>query len=88
MIAYDVIIKRQAKKKLQSLPLRQRARIAEQIVQLGRNPDATTLDIKKMVGQVGTYRLRIGDWRVVFERQDDIKIIAIEKIGARGDVYK
>ena len=85
---YDVIIKRQAKKKLQSLPVKQRIKIAEFIVRLGRNPDDMSLDVKMMSGQIGCYRLRIGDWRVIFDRQDDIRVIAIEKIGSRGDVYK
>lgn len=84
---YKVIIKRQAKKKLQSLPPRIRTRVAEQILILGYNPNDDRLDIKKMQGEPG-FRLRIGQWRVIFERDDAVKIISIEKIGARGDVYK
>lgn len=35
-----------------------------------------------------SHRLRVGQWRVIFERDDEVKIIAIEKIKPRGDVYK
>ncbi len=86
-MTYSIIIRKQAKKKLQSLGRPDRTRIAEKIVLLGQNPDSTELDVKPLTGQPN-YRLRVGDWRVIFDRQDDVKIIAIEKIKPRGDVYK
>jgi len=45
------------------------------------------LDIKKLEGEP-CFRLRVGNWRVIFERHDNVKIIAIEKIKPRGDAYK
>jgi len=54
---------------------------------LGKNPDNSQLDITKLKGASG-YRIRVGQWRVIYDRDDVIKIISIEKIGARGDVYK
>jgi mRNA interferase RelE/StbE len=84
---YQIIIHSQAKKKLLSLPPTVKMRIAEQINQLGRNPNDERLDIKAMKG-MPSFRLRVGDWRVIFTKDSKLKIIAIEKIGARGDVYK
>lgn len=49
-----------------------------------RRPD---LDIKKLEGEP-FWRLRVGGWRVIFDRQDEVRIIAIEKIKPRGDAYK
>jgi mRNA interferase RelE/StbE len=40
-----------------------------------------------MQGETG-YRMRTGQWRVIFERDDLVKVISIEKIGSRVDVYK
>jgi mRNA interferase RelE/StbE len=34
------------------------------------------------------FRLRVGDWRVIYDWQDAVRIIAIEKIKPRGDAYK
>lgn len=34
------------------------------------------------------YRLRVGDWRIIYDRDDDVKIIAMEKIKPRGGAYK
>jgi mRNA interferase RelE/StbE len=52
------------------------------------NPNDEKLDVKKLEGMEGLFRLRVGGWRVIFDRQDELKIIAIEKIRPRGDAYK
>ena len=44
-------------------------------------------DIKPYKGSPGTYRLRVGDWRILFSYPEH-DIILIEKIGPRGGVYK
>ena len=84
---YEIRIRKQAQKKLQSLPKKARVRVVEKISRLGVNPDDDTLDVKKLTGEPH-YRLRVGDWRIIFDRDDEVKIIAIEKIKSRGDVYK
>lgn len=86
-MTYQILISTQASKKLKSLAKPDRLRIAEKINQLGHNPDNPELDIKKLEGQ-GSWRLRVGGWRVIFDRNDTVRIIAVEKIGSRGDVYK
>lgn len=86
-MGYKVVIKTQARKKLISLPTLQRVKIAEKIEWLGKNPDDQKLDIKKLVGQ-NFYRLRIVNWRVIFDRDDIIKIISVEALKPRGDAYK
>ena len=84
---YTVVIRRQAQKKLQSLPRPERARIAEKIHQLGLDPDDPALAVKRLQG-APYFRLRVGDWRVIFDRQDAVRVIAIERIKPRGDAYK
>ncbi len=86
-MTYTLLIKKQAKKMLQSLPRSEKNRIAEKIVLLGANPDDLSLDVKKLQGEP-YFRLRVGKWRIIFDREDEIKIISIEKIKSRGDVYK
>ena len=86
-MSYRIIIKRQAKRKLLSLDRSDRFRIVEKIELLGSNPDNPVLDIKPLVGQV-YWRLRVGFWRIIFDRQDELRIIKIEKIKSRGDAYK
>ena len=42
-------------------------------------------NVKRLQGRNG-YRLRVGKYRVIFD--DDGRVVFVEKIGARGDVYK
>lgn len=84
---YTLLIKKQAKKALQNIPQPDRTRITEKIILLGKNPDNPNLDIKKLQGEP-CFRLRVRQWRVVFDRNNEVKIISIEKVKPRGDVYK
>ncbi|MEK8090107.1 hypothetical protein [Thermithiobacillus plumbiphilus] len=43
---------------------------------------------RKLQSLSSTDRLRVGTWRVIYDRQDEVRIIAVERIGPRGDVYK
>jgi mRNA interferase RelE/StbE len=81
------LIRSQARKKLKGLSRPERFRTAETIVHSGGNPDDETLDIKKPEDEP-CFRLRVGDGRVIFDRQDAVRIIAVEKIKPRGDAYK
>lgn len=56
-----------------------RVRIVEAINQLPKG------DVKKLQGE-DSYRLRVGDYRVIFDRNGDI--LYINKIDSRGQVYK
>jgi mRNA interferase RelE/StbE len=87
MVSYTLLIKKQAKKALQSVPQPDRIRITEKIVLLGENPDNTGLDIKKLQGEP-YFRLRVGQWRIIFDKDNEVKIISIEKIKPRGGAYK
>ena len=86
-MSYTLLIKKQAKKALQSVPQPDRTRITEKIVLLGKDPDNPSLDIKKLQGEP-YFRQRVGSWRIIFDRDDEVKIISIEKIKPRGDAYK
>ena len=84
---YTLLIKKRAKKALQSLARTDRNRIAEKITLLGENPDNPILDIKPLQGEP-YYRLRVWQWRIIYDRDDEVKIIAIAKIKPRGGAYK
>lgn len=86
-MTYELLIKRQAKKMLQKLSRPDKVKITEKIIALGSNPNNPLLDIKPLVNQP-FYRLRVGEWRVIYNIDTKIKIISIEKINSRGDIYK
>lgn len=58
-MSHTLLIKKQAKKALKSVPQPDRTRITEKIVLLRENPDNASLDIKKLQGEP-YFRLRVG----------------------------
>ena len=44
-------------------------------------------DVKPLSGSVRLYRLRVGDWRIVFSYPDGNTVLS-EKIAPRGEIYK
>lgn len=75
-------IEKKAQKYLKNISKNDQIRILKAIYKLPAG------DIKKMQGFEMTYRLRVGDYRIIYEKYDDLLMIKIVKIGSRGDVYK
>ena len=71
----------QATKKINSMDSRDKARIKERIIGIPLG------DIKPLKGYTGSYRLRDGNWRIIFSWISNEQIF-IEKIDRRGQVYK
>ncbi|GAA6493788.1 type II toxin-antitoxin system RelE/ParE family toxin [Candidatus Bariatricus faecipullorum] len=82
MQIYKIKFEKAAQKFLDKQPKPQRLRLYKAVYKL---PDGT--DIKKLKG-VELYRLRVGDYRIIYRIEEEIKIITIENIDNRGDVYK
>lgn len=61
--------------------------IREKLNQVASDPFASIPNAKKLQGRPG-YRLRIGDWRVIYEINKDEITIIVMKIAPRGEVYK
>jgi mRNA interferase RelE/StbE len=59
--------------------------IQGKIMQLAKEPEALANNISKLRGRKG-YRLRIGDWRVIFEM--DEKQLSVLEIGPRATIYR
>ena len=45
-------------------------------------------DVRKLEGASGLYRLRVGDYRVIFEFEDGQFVIVVLRLGNRRDVYR
>ena len=85
-MAYRVEIKPQAEKALGRLPNPQRGRVALAIDGLARNPRPA--GCAKIVGAPDAYRIRVGDYRVVYEIEDRVLTVYVVRIGHRKEVYR
>jgi mRNA interferase RelE/StbE len=61
--------------------------IREKIELIAHDPYADIPNASKLQGRAG-YRLRVGDWRIIYEINNDEVLIIILKIAPRGEVYK
>jgi len=82
---YSVRIKRSAAKELEGIPLKDRRRIVHRIDALGTDPRPPGCE--KLSGEE-KYRLRQGDYRVLYEIVNRELIVMVVKIGNRRDVYR
>jgi mRNA interferase RelE/StbE len=86
-VTYRVDLVPSAQRELVDIPLRDRKRIDERILALASNPRPS--GVKALQGQKGTYyRLRVGDYRIVYQVQDKALIVLVVKIGHRREVYR
>ena len=85
-MAYRVEIKPQAEKSLGRLPNPQRRRVALAIDDLARNPRPA--GCAKIIGAQDAYRIRVGDYRVVYEIEDRVLVVYVVRVGHRKDVYR
>ena len=62
--------------------------IKEKLLILAENPEVLKNNIKKLAGvKEDYYRLRVGNYRIIYEKRDNDLIILIIRIGHRGEVY-
>ncbi|MCM1184297.1 MAG: type II toxin-antitoxin system RelE/ParE family toxin [Roseburia sp.] len=80
---YKIVFQKAAEKFLKKQDRKTQERL---LAAISRLPQGT--DIKKLQGYNNMYRMRLGSIRVLYTLDDVIKIISIENIDNRGDVYK
>lgn len=70
---------------LAKMPKNESARIRSKLRQYADDPASQANNVKKLQGQ-STYRLRVGDWRVLFDENE--VVIDVIRVGARGGIYE
>lgn len=85
--SYRVELSETALRNLRRFPRNDQQRILAQIEKLASNPQGMS-GVKRLVGYDITYRLRVGDYRVLFDRDDVIRIIDVINVLPRGRAYR
>jgi len=86
VISYAVSLTASAEKELQTLPAKLISRIIARIEMLGSTPRPP--GCKKLVGGDKEWRIRVGDWRVVYEIDDKARAVDVTRIAHRREVYE
>ena len=77
-----------AVRQLRAIPQTAALTILRAVTPLGDDPRRTDADIKKLAGYADRYRLRVGDYRVIYEIADEQLIILIVGVGHRREAYR
>ncbi|MFO7818571.1 MAG: type II toxin-antitoxin system RelE family toxin [Thermodesulfobacteriota bacterium] len=83
---YSIFWKTSAKKELKRIDKSDIPKIISAIEELSKDPFPA--NTKKYSGTNHTYRIRVGDYRVIYSILKDILTIEVIKVGHRKDVYK
>jgi mRNA interferase RelE/StbE len=81
---YQVRVERKAQKELSKIPEPYYSNIKTAILDLGNDPRPT--GCKKLKGRDG-YRVRVADYRTIYEIQDSVLLVDVVDLGQRKDIY-
>ncbi len=86
MASYRIEWKNSAYKELQKLPRPIITKVVAAVADLSNDPYPS--GVKKLVGSERSYRIRVGDYRIVYEIIENKLTIEIVRVRHRKDVYK
>ena len=80
---YKILIEKPARKYIEKQPANQQKRILKAIAGL---PDSG--DIKQLKGETSYFRLRVGDYRIIYRVEHNVLTVIVTNAGNRGQIYK
>lgn len=83
---YNIVISKNALKDMVHLPVKINIQISKAIDKLSGNPRPA--GCKKLKGEKEyMWRIRVGDYRILYTIEDEVKVLDIRKVGHRKDIY-
>ena len=82
---YEVLIEKAALKELSKIPPKEQSRIITTIKSLSKEP--RPIGVKKLTGREA-WRIRVGNYRIIYEIQDNKLVILVVHIGHRKNIYR
>jgi mRNA interferase RelE/StbE len=83
--SYSLLLTRSAARELEAVPTKDRQRIVRRIGSLAENPRPAGAE--KLSGE-DKYRIRQGDYRILYEVEDDRLVVTVVRVGNRREVYR
>ncbi len=84
---YNIVFTKQAHKSLRKMPRNISRLIRGKLDRIAVDPYAKHNNVTRLQNRPG-YRLRVGNWRVIYEIQGDKLVILVLRIGPRGEIYR
>jgi mRNA interferase RelE/StbE len=81
------VFTKQASKSLLKMPRNLAWLVREKLGEIAQDPYTQHPNVTKLQNRSG-YRLRVGDWRIIYEIENDRLVILVLKIAPRGEIYR
>lgn len=85
-VTYQIEFVKQAAKQLRALPVQEQEWLQPKIDALATEP--RPIGVIKLAEEEDLYRIRVGDYRIIYSIQDTQLLVLVVKIGHRRDVYR
>ncbi|WP_414622388.1 type II toxin-antitoxin system RelE family toxin [Calothrix sp. CCY 0018] len=85
-MSYEIKISKSASKQIKKLSSELQERIQNKIDELAIEPRPDK--VKKLKGRENGYRIRVGDYRILYDIFDDVLLISVVEVGHRSNIYK
>ena len=85
-MSYSVEWSRSAAREVRALPTDMALRVAASVGRLAVNPRPGVC--KKLVGHTDLWRIRVGQYRVIYAVGDTVRLMRVERVAHRKDVYR
>lgn len=86
-LMFSIEYSKDARRALKAMPRNTAKLILDEIEALASDPQASNNNVRRRTNHPG-YRLRVGDWRVVYLVHEQALLITVVRIASRGEVYQ
>ena len=83
---YEVLLERRVERELERLPAGAFGRVIQHLQRLAENPRPH--GCRKLVGSQSDWRIRVGEYRVVYEIDDEAEVVRVMRVRRRKDIYR
>ena len=83
---YTVNVAPAAERQIRKLEASEHRQILNRLEALKKNP--RPVGVKKLSGKPDLYRVRVGDFRIIYEIEDQVTTVLVLKVGDRKEIYK
>jgi mRNA interferase RelE/StbE len=87
-VKYAFRWRERAVRQLRAIPKPAALTILRALTPLGDDPRRPDPNVKKLAGYEDRYRLRVGDYRVIYEIMDEQLVILVVGVGHRREIYR